>query len=118
MAISKSVSLCGIVLFCLLGNLLDPGQAHGRAARDRQSCEGTIALDSDGMLLLADIKKNPSLWCDAYIGDDKNSAIAHQVLAKCPVGSRCIIDGLFAGHGVFYWTKVTSVKRKGSVSSQ
>ncbi|MGZ5095948.1 MAG: YARHG domain-containing protein [Burkholderiales bacterium] len=63
------------------------------------------------MLLLTDIKKNPSLWCDAYIGDDHNSVIASQVTASCPVGSRCVIDGLFAGHGVFYWTKIMSATR-------
>lgn len=52
---------------------------------------------------LMDTRRNNSPWCDAYIGEDKNSALAKQVLAKCPVGSRCIIDGLFSGRGVFYW---------------
>lgn len=86
-------------------------QAQGSPPKNRQSCEGTLALDADGMLLLTDTKKNSSLWCDAYLGESQDSSIAKQVTASCPVGSRCAVDGLFAGHGVFYWTKIMSATR-------
>lgn len=89
------------------------GQAHGQAAKNLQSCEGTIGVDKDGgQLQLTDIKKNPSPWCDAYIGMDKNDEIAKRVLAQCPLGSRCVIEGTFAGRGVFYWTKIMSANLK------
>ncbi|MBR0777223.1 hypothetical protein JQ543_28015 [Bradyrhizobium diazoefficiens] len=101
------------LLFCALLAFGPPGgQAHAATPSSRQSCEGVIALDADGQMLLTEIKKGASAWCDAYIGNDPKSAIAEQVLAQCRMGSRCLIDGLYAGHGVFYWTKIISAKRR------
>ena len=103
------LTLLPFLLFLVVCSL---GPVHGQASNKRQACEGVVVLDGDGMLLLAETDKNASLWCDAYIGDDKDSSLARQVLATCPTGSRCAIDGLFSGRGVFYWTKIVSVKRK------
>lgn len=108
MTLKRPASYYAILILCVL---CMTEQSQGSALKNKQSCEGTLALDADGMLLLTDIRKNPSAWCDAYIGEDRNSAIAGQVTANCPVGSRCVIDGLFAGHGVFYWTKIMSATR-------
>jgi hypothetical protein len=88
-----------------------PADADAQMPRGkRQLCEGVVAYDADGMLQLMDTKKNASLWCDAYIGEEKNSRLAKQVLAHCPVGSRCLVDGYFVGHGVFYWTRIVSAR--------
>ncbi len=89
MTLKRSVSYYALPILCLL---CMTEQTQGSALKNRQSCEGTLVFDADGMLLLTDIKKNPSLWCDAYIGEDQNSVIANQVTANCPVGSRCVID--------------------------
>lgn len=88
------------------------GQAHAQASNKRQICEGIVAFDEYEVPLLTDTDGNNSQWCDAYIGEDKNSPLAKLVLAQCSVGSRCIIEGLFSGRGVFYWTKIESVRRK------
>jgi hypothetical protein len=108
---SKAVLIYTFLAFCVLNHCI-ADQAHAQAASNRQSCEGIIGFDADGQLQLTDIKKGASSWCDAYIGEDRNSAIARQVLAQCPVGSRCLIDGLFAGRGVFYWIEIISARRR------
>jgi hypothetical protein len=98
-----------LTLCFLSGSIAD--KTYG-AGKSRQSCEGIVGVDSDGMLLLKETRDNVSPWCDAYIGEGKDSSLAIEVLAQCPLGTRCAIDGMFAGHGVFYWTKILSAKRK------
>jgi hypothetical protein len=74
----------------------------------RQTCQGVLALDETGYLLRPD-PGSKSLWCDAYIGFEKDAALARRVLQACTLGSRCHIEGSFQGHGVFYWTRISSV---------
>jgi hypothetical protein len=109
MMVPNKAAYYTFLAICLLSSITD--QAYAQALNKRQSCEGIVAFDTYGMLL-QDIKKTSSLWCDAYFGDDKDSMIAKQVLAKCPVGSRCIIDGLFSGRGEFSWTRIIFAKQK------
>jgi hypothetical protein len=78
------------------------------ASGQRQACSGILTQDDDGYLLTPD-PGTKSPWCPAYIGDDKNSALAKRVLKTCAVGSHCHIEGLFLGHGIFYWTQISSV---------
>jgi hypothetical protein len=82
-----------------------PGSA---ASGQPQSCSGILTQDDDGYLLNPD-PNTKSPWCPAYIGDDKNSALAKRVLKTCALGSHCHIEGRFLGHGIFYWTQITSV---------
>jgi hypothetical protein len=56
-----------------------------------------------------------SLWCDALFtgkeyGVTKLDA-EKRVRATCVEGDRCQVKGTVEGHGVFYWTKITSVKK-------
>lgn len=81
-----------------------------------QSCVGILVEEDASSLLLKPDGNNKSLWCDAYIGEDKDSAIARKVLAVCRVGTKCAIKGHFEGHGVFYWTSITSVVRGSSTN--
>lgn len=87
------------------------GEGAVRATDNRQMCEGVIAYDEDGDLQLMDISPNESLWCAATIGDGEDDPVRQEVLSACSVGSRCAIDGVFGGRGVFYWLKVHSVAR-------
>jgi hypothetical protein len=100
-----------ILVLSLLGVGLST-LAIAQVSERKQVCEGVVALDADGTLQLTDTKTSASPWCDASIGQDKNSAIAKRVLSQCSVGSRCVIDGLFSGHGAFSWTKIISVRQK------
>jgi hypothetical protein len=95
--------LAAAALALLLGT-----QAGFSASGDRQSCSGVLTHDQDGYLLTPDADAKSS-WCSAYIGDDEKSALAKRVLKTCPVGSHCHIEGLFLGHGIFYWTKISTV---------
>ena len=78
------------------------------ATATRQACSGILTHDSGGYLLKPD-PGSKSLWCDAYIGEDEKSSLARRVLKTCVIGSRCHIEGSFRGHGVIYWTQITSV---------
>jgi hypothetical protein len=88
--------------------LLLSAQAGSAASGQRQSCSGILSHDEDGYLLIPD-PGSKSAWCPAYIGDDDKSALAQRVLKTCPLGSHCHIEGLFLGHGIFYWTRISSV---------
>jgi hypothetical protein len=83
-------------------------QAGSAASGQRQSCSGILAHDEDGYLLNPD-PDTKSPWCPAYIGDNEKSPLARRVLKTCAVGSHCHIEGLFLGHGIFYWTQISSV---------
>jgi hypothetical protein len=50
-----------------------------------------------------------SLWCDAVIGEGENAPLARRVLKTCKIGGRCHIAGAFSGHGIFFWTQISSV---------
>jgi hypothetical protein len=92
----------------VLALLLLSTQLGFSASVQRQSCSGILAHDDDGYLLQPDAgTKSP--WCPAYIGDDDKSALAKRVLKTCALGGHCHIEGSFAGHGIFYWTKISSV---------
>jgi hypothetical protein len=73
-----------------------------------QSCTCVLKHNDYGYLLQAD-PNSKSMWCDSYIGETDDSALAKRVLKTCSVGSRCHIEGSFVGHGVFYWTRITKV---------
>ena len=85
-------------------------QAGFAASGQRQSCSGILehADDGDGYRLNPD-PGTKSPWCPAHIGDSDKSSLAQRVLRTCPVGSHCHIEGLFLGHGDFYWTQISSV---------
>jgi hypothetical protein len=85
-------------------------QAGFAASGQRQSCSGILehADDGDGYRLNPD-PGTKSPWCPAHIGDGEHSPLAQRVLKTCPVGSHCHIEGLFVGHGDFYWTQISSV---------
>jgi hypothetical protein len=101
--IRRSAQVSAAVLALLLGT-----QVGFSASVQRQSCSGILAHDDDGYLLQPDAgTKSP--WCPAYIGDDDKSALAKRVLKTCALGGHCHIEGSFAGHGIFYWTKISSV---------
>jgi hypothetical protein len=101
--IRRSARAAAAVLALLLGT-----QAGFSASAQRQACSGILAHDDEGYLLQPDAgTKSP--WCPAYIGDDDKSALAKRVLKTCAVGSHCHIEGSFSGHGIFYWTKISSV---------
>jgi hypothetical protein len=78
------------------------------ASAQRQACSGILAHDDDGYLLQPD-EGTKSPWCPAYIGDDDKSPLAKRVLKTCALGSHCHIEGSFVGHGIFYWTRISSV---------
>ncbi len=91
--------------------LMAGGQVHAQTSEMKQTCEGVVAFDEDGMLQLMDVSDSASPWCTAYIGEDRSSKVAGDVLAQCPVGTRCIVEGSFTGRGIFFWTKIISAKR-------
>jgi hypothetical protein len=85
-------------------------QAGFSAAGLRQSCSGIVAHDDDGDgYHLNPDPDTKSPWCPAHIGDDEKSPLVRRVLKTCPPGSHCHIEGLFRGHGDFYWTQISSV---------
>jgi hypothetical protein len=95
--------------FSAIALLLMAGTATAASkSNQRQACTGVLARDEAGYLLRVD-PGSKSPWCDAYIGSEKNSTLARRVLTACPLGSRCHIAGSFQGHGVFYWTQISSV---------
>jgi hypothetical protein len=100
---SPSAKAWAAVLALLLST-----QAGFSASGQRQSCSGILAHDDGGYLLQPD-EGTKSPWCPAYIGDDEKSALARRVLKTCALGSHCHIEGLFLGHGIFYWTQISSV---------
>jgi hypothetical protein len=101
--IRQSAKASAAVLALLLGT-----QAGFSASAQRQACSGILAHDEGGYLLQPD-EGTKSPWCPAYIGDDEKSAQAKRVLKTCALGSHCHIEGSFVGHGVFYWTTISSV---------
>jgi hypothetical protein len=87
--------------------LLSP-QAGFSASDLRQTCSGVLTHDDDGYMLIAD-PDSKSLWCAASIGEDEKSPQVKRVLKTCTIGSHCHIVGSFTGHGLFYWTRISSV---------
>ena len=97
----KALLAAALVLLVCTG---EGSSATGR----RQVCNGILTHDNGGYMLKPD-PDSKSLWCDAYIGEGDGSSLAQRVLKTCVIGSRCHIEGLFRGHGVFYWTQISSV---------
>jgi hypothetical protein len=97
----KTLSATTLLFLACMG----PGSS---APGSRQACSGVLTQDEGGYMLKPD-PGSKSLWCDAYIGEDKGSSLAQRVLKVCVIGSRCHIEGSFRGHGVFYWTQISSV---------
>ena len=87
--------------------LLLSAEAGVSAPDERQSCSGILNHD-DGYALIAD-PDSKSLWCAASIGEDEKSPLVKRVLKTCAVGSHCHIEGSFTGHGLFFWTRISSV---------
>jgi hypothetical protein len=96
------------VFFAAALALFLSAHAGSAASGQHQSCNGILSHDTDGYLLIPD-PDTKSPWCPAYIGDDEKSPLAQRVLKTCPLGSHCHIEGLFLGHGIFYWTRISSV---------
>jgi hypothetical protein len=88
--------------------LLLSSRAGFSASDQRQACSGVLTHDADGYMLIAD-PDSKSLWCAASIGEDEKSALVKRVLKTCAIGSHCQIEGSFTGHGLFYWTQISSV---------
>jgi hypothetical protein len=106
LGLSKSIKAIPAVMLLLITST----SVATSTPKQRQACDGTLALDESGYLLRPD-SDSKSLWCDSYIGSEKNSALAQRVLKACVLGSRCHIEGSFQGHGLFYWTQISSVYR-------
>jgi hypothetical protein len=82
--------------------------AAGFSAPDQhQSCSGVLNHD-DGYALIADADSK-SLWCAASIGENEKSPLVKRVLKTCAIGTHCHIEGSFTGHGLFFWTRISSV---------
>lgn len=79
-------------------------------AQKKQSCVGTVVVSEEGVSLDA-LPDNESLWCGAIIGETVKSPESQRVLGTCAVGDRCRVDGLFVGHGVFYWSEIHAVRK-------
>jgi hypothetical protein len=81
------------------------------AAERSQNCSGVMKEDSGDYSLNPDA--GSGLWCDALLSEEFSSVkgLTQKVLKVCPVGSHCRIKGGYEGHGVFYWSQVTSVQR-------
>jgi hypothetical protein len=75
---------------------------------DCQICDGVLTKDGDEYSLNAD-PSSKSLWCAAVLQGEP----ARHVLKVCAVRDRCHIEGSFAGHGIFYWTRITKVRKVG-----
>ena len=77
-----------------------------------QACSGRLLQEEDGLLLEPDPDQTSS-WCSAYVGETVSSPEAVTVLKSCKVGQRCRIKGAFAGHGIFYWTRIDAAEHLG-----
>jgi hypothetical protein len=84
------------------------GAQAGFSADQRQACSGILAHDDDGYMLIAD-PDSQSLWCAASFGEDEKSPLVMRVWKTCAIGSHCHIEGSFTGHGLFYWTRISSM---------
>jgi hypothetical protein len=98
----KALSVAALLLVAWMG-------AGSSAPVSRQACSGVLTHDVGGYMLKPDAGSK-SLWCDAIIGFEERSSFAQRVLKTCMIGSRCHIEGSFKGHGVFYWTQISSIK--------
>jgi hypothetical protein len=100
-ASAKTIAAAALTL--LLG-----AQAGFSAPDQRQACSGVLNHDDDGYALIAD-PDSKSLWCAASIGEDEKSPLVKRVLKTCAIGTHCHIEGSFTGHGLFFWTRISSV---------
>ena len=98
---AKALSLAALALLLSIN-------AGSAASGDRQSCSGILTHEDDGYALVAD-PNSKSLWCAASIGEREKAPLVKRVLKTCAVGTHCHIEGLFTGHGLFYWTQISSV---------
>jgi hypothetical protein len=70
----------------------------------RQTCTGFIQGLEKGFELIPDENQK-------CIDAELNAKHQRQILRVCKISGRCRIEGWFEGHGVFFWTKITNVKR-------
>jgi hypothetical protein len=96
------------VLGLLVSGLMANSHLGFAASAQRQSCSGILARDENSYHLEPD-EGTKSPWCPASIGDDPSSPLVKRVLKTCPLGSHCHIEGSFTGHGLFWWTQISSV---------
>lgn len=77
------------------------------------TCSGVLTVQDGELQLNPD--PGSKTWCDASFNGEQyqvaKSDIAKRVKAVCAEGDRCQVKGTIEGHGVFYWTKITSVKK-------
>ena len=77
------------------------------------TCNGVLTVKEGELQLKPD--PGSALWCDASFEGERykvaKPGIADQVRAACSEGDRCHVAGEVLGHGVFYWVKITSVKK-------
>jgi hypothetical protein len=132
----KPIVKTALALLLLSGNAIpafsyDYARARNNIRHDRladddgkpdkiQTCQGVLTKDKDedgGLLFLEpdSISAKRSLWCSSYIANDSTleprKKLLDLVLTKCQLGDYCYIKGSYRGHGTFYWTNITSVKK-------
>jgi hypothetical protein len=77
------------------------------------TCDGKLTVKDDELQLEPD--SGSALFCDASFEGEKYQVTkpgkTRQVRAVCSEGNRCRVTGEVQGHGVFYWAKITSVKK-------
>jgi hypothetical protein len=85
--------------------LAGPGLTASAPKSIHQSCSGVLTLEAGFYELKPDA--GAGTWCDSYVSD----GLVQKVLKACTVGDRCHIEGSVVGHGAFYWTRISSVRK-------
>jgi hypothetical protein len=84
------------------------------------TCTGVLARNNGELQLMPD--PGSALWCDASFEGEKwqvtKAKIVKQITAACSEGERCRVVGEVQGHGVFYWVKITAVRKISSDQPQ
>jgi hypothetical protein len=89
------------------------GASHAGTKIKYQSCSGILTVSEDGEYQLKP-DAGSGLWCDAIVSTGEHIGgpdLVPQVLKVCTVNSRCRIKGTYEGRGVFYWNKISEVRR-------
>jgi hypothetical protein len=101
----------------LLLAMLAPVNAEDRTLiwpkNSQFTCTGVLAVTDNELQL--NPEPGSKVWCSASFDGQQcgvtKTDIAKQVKATCAEGDRCQVKGTVEGHGVFYWTKLTLVKK-------
>jgi hypothetical protein len=84
------------------------------------TCSGVLIVQDGELQLHPD--PGSKTWCDASFNGEQyqvaKSDMAKRVKAVCAEGDRCQAKGTIEGHGVFYWTKITSVKKLRDIEAE